>query len=129
MNAILSFFAAPGSSATPVEPGAIDRLYRRYRFQVMVAITLCYGVSYTGRLVMGVVKQPLIDGGVFTACELGTIGSALFYTYAFGKLFSGVAADHLHVGRVMAAAFVGSALMNLAMGASTGVVAWSWSGG
>lgn len=125
MNAILSYFT-PGREVAPrTDAGEVDSLYRRYRFQVMLAITLGYGVSYTGRLAMGVVKQPLIDSGVFTAAELGTIGSALFYTYAFGKLFSGVLADHLHVGRVMAAAFIGSALMNLAMGASTGVVAAS----
>jgi OPA family sugar phosphate sensor protein UhpC-like MFS transporter len=119
MKAVLAWFAAP--AATPAAPGAdVDARYRRYRLQLMLAITLGYGVSYTGRLVLGVVKQPMIDAGVLTAADLGTIGSALFYTYAFGKLFSGVAADHLHVGRVMAAAFAGSAVLNLTMAAVAG---------
>src|SRR3954464_11522155 len=114
MNVLTSYIMPGRAAAAVVEPDSVDALYRRYRVQVMIAITLAYGVSYTGRLAMGVVKQPLIDGGVFTAAQLGTIGSALFYTYAFGKLFSGFLADHLHVGRVLAITLAVSALMNLA---------------
>lgn len=115
MNAVLTYFL-PARSAEPLaDQSRVDTLFRRYRWQVLVAITLSYGVSYTGRLAMGVVKQPLIDAGIFTAAELGTIGSALFYTYAFGKLFSGVLADHVNLRRFMAIGFAGSAIFNLAM--------------
>jgi OPA family sugar phosphate sensor protein UhpC-like MFS transporter len=68
-----------------------------------------------------VVKKPLIDGGVFTAADLGVIGSALFYTYAFGKLFSGLLADHANVRRFLAFGFLGSALCNVLMGTSSHV--------
>jgi MFS transporter, OPA family, sugar phosphate sensor protein UhpC len=52
----------------------------------MLAISLCYGLSYTCSLGIGVVKKPLIDANIFSAADLGLIGSALFYFYAFGKL-------------------------------------------
>lgn len=123
MASPLAFFA-PAGPATPLEdPARTDTLYRRYRLQVMVAITFGYALSYTGRLAIGVVKKPLIDGGVFTAADLGLIGSALFYSYAFGKLFNGFLADHVNVRRFIAAGFIGSALCNLGMGFSTSVTA------
>ena len=119
----LAFFA-PAAAAPPIDdPARTDTLYRRYRFQVMMAITLGYELSYTGRLAIGVVKKPLIDGGIFTAADLGLIGSALFYSYAIGKLFNGFLADHANARRFIAAGFIGSALCNLGMGFSTSVTA------
>jgi OPA family sugar phosphate sensor protein UhpC-like MFS transporter len=66
----------------------------------MLAITLGYGLIYTCRLALGVVKKPLIDAGVFSPSELGLIGSALFYTYAIGKLTNGFLSDHANHARV-----------------------------
>ena len=80
MNALLRSFAT-GSEAPRIEQQAeIDRLFRRNRIRVMLAITIGYGLIYMCRLAIGVVKKPLIDQGIFTPTELGTIGSALFYT-------------------------------------------------
>lgn len=115
----LRFFAA-GSDQPQLEDRArVDRLYRTHRFRVMLAITIGYGLIYTCRLALGVVKKPLIDGGIFSPTELGTIGSALFYTYAIGKLTNGFLADHANVKRFLAFAFLMTALCNLAMGFTT----------
>jgi OPA family sugar phosphate sensor protein UhpC-like MFS transporter len=77
----------------------VDRMFARYRMRIMLAITLAYAVSYTCRLAINVVKKPLIDAGIFTPLELGMIGSALFYTYAAGKLINGFVADHSNAKR------------------------------
>jgi len=122
MKALLSFFA-PGADAPPAASGVIDSLYRRHRFRIMMAITLGYGLSYTCRLALGVVKKPLIDQGVFSAAELGLIGSALFYTYALGKLTNGFLADHANAKRFFAMGVLFSALCNIGMGFSTTVAA------
>ena len=111
----------PTSRSSPT-PRTIDQLYRRHRLRVMLAITLGYGVIYTCRLALGVVKKPLIDGGIFGPAELGLIGSALFYTYALGKLTNGFLADHANMKKFLAAGFVLSALCNIGMGFST--VVW-----
>jgi OPA family sugar phosphate sensor protein UhpC-like MFS transporter len=122
MSGLLTAFA-PGGPAPPIaEPGRIDALYRRHRFRIMVAITLAYGLSYTCRLAIGVVKKPLLDQGIFTAGELGTIGSSLFYAYAFGKLFNGFFADHANVRRFLSFGIFCSALCNVGMGFSTHVL-------
>jgi OPA family sugar phosphate sensor protein UhpC-like MFS transporter len=123
MGGILNFFAS-GADAPPIADKAeIDRLYRRHRLRVMVAITLGYGLIYTCRLALGVVKKPLIDQGIFTPVELGSIGSALFYTYAIGKLTNGFLADHANVRRFLTATFLATALCNIAMGFNT--VLWA----
>jgi MFS transporter, OPA family, sugar phosphate sensor protein UhpC len=120
----LGRFFATGPEAPPIaDRGTVDALYRRYRLRVMIAITLGYGLIYTCRLALGVVKKPLIDEGIFTAAELGLIGSALFYTYAAGKLFNGFLADHSNMRRFLAAAFLLTALCNIAMGFSGTVLA------
>jgi len=107
------------------DPELIDRTYRRSRLTVMLAITLGYGMSYTCRLGLSVVKKPLIDGGVFTAAELGTIGSAFLYTYAFGKLTNGLLADHANVRTFFSAGLLVSALLNLALSGSQSLL-WVW---
>ena len=116
MVALFRFFASAPIVPRIEDPARIDELYRRNRIRVMLAITFGYAFIYMCRLAIGVVKKPLIDGGIFTPTELGTIGSALFYTYAIGKLTNGFFADHANLRRFLAAAFLLTALCNLAMG-------------
>lgn len=122
LQGILRYFAT-GADAPPLQDRTqVDALYRRHRVRIMLAITLGYGLIYTCRLALGVVKKPLIDAGIFSPVDLGTIGSALFYTYAIGKLSNGFLADHANMKRFLAVTFLASALCNLAMGATTTVV-------
>ena len=110
----------------------IDRLYKRHRLRIMLAITIGYGLVYTCRLALSMVKKPLIDGGIFTPVELGIIGSALFYTYAFGKLTNGFLADHMNLKFFFAFGVLISALINIGMGFSTilwvSVLLWGLNG-
>jgi OPA family sugar phosphate sensor protein UhpC-like MFS transporter len=113
---LLGFFATGPDLPEMTDKGLIDTLYRRHRFRVMVAITLGYGLIYICRLALGVVKKPLIDQGVFTPSELGMIGSALFWTYALGKLTNGFFADHANMRKFLTASFLLSGLCCIAMG-------------
>ncbi|HEX8302702.1 MFS transporter [Sphingomonas sp.] len=110
----------------------VDSVYRRHRMSIIIAITAGYAVSYMCRLAINVVKKPLIDGGIFTPEDLGNIGSALFYSYAAGKLINGFVADHANVRRFMAIGLVMSALCNIVMGFSTTVavatIVWGLNG-
>lgn len=122
MNPLRAF--RTGQNRAPLDDqGVIDALYRRHRLRIMLAITLGYGLVYTCRLALSMVKKPLIDNGIFTPVELGIIGSALFYTYAFGKLTNGFLADHMNLKLFFAFGVVISALLNIGMGFST--VLWA----
>jgi OPA family sugar phosphate sensor protein UhpC-like MFS transporter len=120
----LRFFATGEDRPLLGDKLEIDRLYRRNRISIMSAITIGYGIAYMCRLGLSVVKKPLIDGGIFTADDLGVIGSAIFYGYAFGKLVNGFLADHANIKRFLTAGILLSALVNVAMGWST--LLWVW---
>jgi len=132
LSAFLRFFATGADQPLAHDAATVDALFRRHRLRIMIAITLGYGVIYTCRLALGVVKKPLIDAGIFGPAELGLIGSALFYTYAIGKLTNGFLADHANMKRFLAAGFALSALCNIGMGFSTvvtlSVVLWGLNG-
>ena len=132
MSSLLRFFATGPDQPQLIDAATVDTLYRRHRLRVMLAITLGYGVIYTCRLALGVVKKPLIDAGIFGPADLGLIGSALFYTYAIGKLTNGFLADHANMKKFLAAGFLLSALCNFAMGFSTlvwlSVLLWGLNG-
>jgi OPA family sugar phosphate sensor protein UhpC-like MFS transporter len=124
---------ATGEDRPPLaDRGLIDTLYRRHRLRIMLAITIGYGLVYTCRLALSMVKKPLIDNGIFTPVELGIIGSALFYTYAFGKLTNGFLADHMNLKLFFAFGVLISALINIGMGFSTilwvSVLLWGLNG-
>jgi OPA family sugar phosphate sensor protein UhpC-like MFS transporter len=121
MKELVRSFATGPNVPRLIEADEVDRLYRSNRIRVMLAITIGYGLIYMCRLAIGVVKKPLIDQGIFTPAELGTIGSALFYTYAIGKLTNGFLADHANARRFLAAAFLLTAICNLMMGFATTV--------
>ncbi len=124
MKSIFRFFATGPDTPPLTDQDQIDRMYRRRRLSIMLAITLTYGIAYTCRLGLSVVKKPLIDGGIFSAEQLGIIGSAIFYGYAFGKLVNGFLADHANIKKFLAAGILFSALINIGMGWST--VLWVW---
>ena len=124
MKKIFSFFATGPDAALINEDKLVNSLYKKYRMQVMVAITIGYGVVYTCRLALSVVKKPLIDGGIFSADDLGIIGSAIFYTYAFGKLTNGFLADHANMKKFFSFGVLISALINLTMGWTP--LLWVW---
>jgi OPA family sugar phosphate sensor protein UhpC-like MFS transporter len=124
---------ATGVDQPPIADRAtVDGLYRHHRMRILIAITLGYGLAYTCRLALSVVKKPLLDEGIFTPIELGMIGAALFYAYAFGKLVNGFLADHANMKVFFAFGLLLSALANIGMGFSTVlwvcVVLWALNG-
>lgn len=121
---VLSAFATAADAPLMQDQAKIDALYRQNRIRVMLAITLGYGLIYTCRLAIGMVKPQMIDAGIFTPAEFGLIGSALFYTYALGKLTNGFLADHANMKIFLTFGFLVSAICNFAMGfADTLVIA------
>ena len=118
----LGFFAAGSDRPMLTDAGDIDRQFRYHRRNIIVIITLCYGLGYVCRLALNVVKKPLMDAGIFTPEEMGIIGSMLLYGYALGKFSNGLLADYSNVKRFFAAGLFVSALLNFGMSLST--VVW-----
>jgi OPA family sugar phosphate sensor protein UhpC-like MFS transporter len=84
--------------------------------KVFFAATFGYSLYYTCRLSLSVVKGPLVDGGYLNEFQLGGIGSALFYSYAVGKLVNGFMVDRVNVRKFAAIGLLVSAVVNLVLG-------------
>lgn len=97
----------------------LDKDYKKYRWSVFISTTLGYGIYYICRLSINVIKKPIIDEGLFTESQLGIIGSALFFSYAAGKLVNGFIADHINIRRFMATGLLVSSLVNLILGSQS----------
>lgn len=124
MKNLFRFWATGEEKPLIQDKTKIDPLYKKYRLMVMLAITVGYGFVYTCRLGLSVVKKPLIDGNIFTADELGLIGSAIFYGYAFGKLTNGFLADYANLKWFFTTGIIVTALINIAMGWSHVLLIW-----
>ncbi len=132
MTAWLERFKSGAPAPRLAEGARIDALFRKHRLRILVAITVGYAFAYTCRLALSVVKKPLIDEGIFSPQDLGLIGSALFYSYAFAKLVNGFLADHANIKIFFATGVIASALINIGMGFSTilwvSVALWALNG-
>lgn len=106
--------------------------YKKYQWQVIISLILGYSFFYTTRLSLSVAKKPLIDSGIMTQTELGIMGSALFFVYAFGKFFNGFLADHANIRKFMSFGLLCSALINIFLGLSNNallfIVLWGFNG-
>lgn len=124
MNKILKFFATGKDVPQIEDEKVVNSLYKKYRWRVMMAITVGYGLAYPLRLALSAMKKDLIDGNVFSAVELGAVGSALLYSYAFGKFFNGILADHANVKRFFTLGVILSATINIIISGTTTL--WIW---
>jgi OPA family sugar phosphate sensor protein UhpC-like MFS transporter len=122
VNSVLRWFAAGQDQPRLADSSEIDRQFREHRRNIIIVMTLCYGLGYVCRLALNVVKKPLMDAGLFTPEEMGLIGSMLLYGYAFGKFSNGLLADYSNVKRFFAFGLLMSALLNFGMSLST--VVW-----
>ena len=125
MHSVFRFFKTGPDQPLLNDPQEIDRLYRKGRISSMLAVTLGYGCAYTCRLSFAVAKKPLVDAGMFSADELGLIGSAFFYTYAIAKLTNGFLADHANLKRFFSFGVFVSALINLFIGRAEYLLIWA----
>ena len=116
----MSYFGISGPAAEKVPAERVDEEYRRLRKRTFWGATVAYSLYYVCRMTLSVVKQPLIDGGILSASQLGIIGSAMLIVYAFGKFINGFIADYCNVRRFMSAGLALSAVVNLVMG----IVGW-----
>ena len=111
-----SFFRISKPRVQKVPAGEVEAAYKRLRSRTFWGVTVAYTLYYVCRMTLGVVKQPLIDGGVLTAGQLGIIGSAFYFVYAVGKFINGFIADYCNIRRFMAVGIGISALVNLVLG-------------
>lgn len=113
---ISSYFRISEPAREKVPADKVHDLYMTYRRRTFWSATAAYSLYYVCRLSLSVVKQPLIDGGMLTASQLGLIGSSMLFVYAIGKFINGFIGDHCNIRRFMAFGLLISAVINLILG-------------
>ena len=113
---LYSYFRISKPFERKVPPERVQNEYKRLRNRTFWGVTLVYALFYVCRMTLNVVKQPLIDEGLFSAAQLGIIGSAMLVAYAFGKFANGFMADYCNLRRFMGAGLLVSAAINLILG-------------
>lgn len=116
IKSFLNFYKPDPPIAYETDKSRIDKNYRNYRLSVFLSSTIGYGIYYICRLSINVIKKPVIDEGLLTETQLGIIGSALFFSYAVGKLVNGFLSDRVNIRRFMATGLFVSAFVNLILG-------------
>lgn len=109
---VYSFFRISRPAAAQVPEQEVEPTYRKVRRSTFIGVTAGYSLYYVCRMSLSVVKQPLIDGEVMTAGELGLIGSGLLLIYAFGKFINGFIADYCNIRRFMGFGLLLSSVIN-----------------
>ena len=113
---LYSYFRISKPPLEKVPSDEVQGEYRRLRNRTFWGVTAAYALYYVCRMAMAVVKQPLIDGNILSAAQLGIIGSAFYFVYAAGKFANGFIADYCNIRRFMATGLLVSTVVNLLMG-------------
>ncbi|MCE4566604.1 MFS transporter [Maribellus sp. CM-23] len=113
---IIQFYTASSGKIVLRNTEFVREIYNKSRWSVFLSATIGYSLFYVCRLSLNVVKKPMVDAGLLDESQLGMIGSALFFTYAIGKLTNGFLADRSNIKRFMATGLFLTALVNLALG-------------
>ena len=91
----------------------IKRLYRSWRIKMFFSMYFGYALFYFTRKNLDIIKPVLINNGVFTVEQLGTIGFIIYLTYGIGKFLSGTIADRCNISSVMATGLFSSSIINI----------------
>lgn len=117
MKNIIAFYkkSAP-APMLDIPEEAQQKLYKKWRWSCFLAGTVGYSLYYVCRTTLNVVKKPVLESGTLDAVQLGIIGSALLFAYAFAKFVNGFLADHSNIKRFMATGLAVSAIANFCVG-------------
>ena len=114
---LFSFYRISKPSAEKVPQEKVAQTYKSLRNKTFWGATIAYSLYYICRMSVSIFKQPLIDGDVLTAGQLGLIGSSFMFVYAIGKFLNGFIADYCNIRRFMATGLFVSAIVNFLMAA------------
>ena len=80
-----------------------------------ILLPLLYFTSYVTRINFSAVMADMISVGVLNKEQAGIIGSALFFTYGFGQIASGILGDRLSPHRIICTGLVITVICNFLM--------------
>ncbi len=128
----LKHLYAPMPPKERVPEKEIDPLYRKKRFDIMLAVFIGYAGYYLVRTNFNVAKPYLINVLGYTKTEVGIIAAALTIAYGLSKFLMGNLSDRSNPRYFLATGLICSAVINIFFGFLpslwTMVVFWFFNG-
>lgn len=78
-------------------------------------LSALYFTSYVTRINFSAVMADMILNEVLTKSQAGLVGSALFFTYGFGQILSGLLGDKLSANKIICAGLITTTVCNFLM--------------
>ncbi|MHA1979357.1 MAG: MFS transporter [Candidatus Hodarchaeales archaeon] len=101
-----------------------QRMWKQWRTQIFITVWVTYLTYYLGRVNFAVARKSMeleyptiLDAGI-----LGVIGTAFFLMYAGGQFVNGALGDKFGARKLVSFGLIVSAILNLFMGFSNGLV-------
>lgn len=80
-----------------------------------ILLSALYFTSYVTRINFSAVMADMIQNEVLTKPQAGLIGSALFFTYGFGQILSGLLGDKLSANKIICTGLITTVVCNFLM--------------
>ncbi|MBI3550900.1 MAG: MFS transporter [Elusimicrobia bacterium] len=127
LNALAEFYK-PAPFAPPAAKEAIEPLYRRYRWQMMLSAFWGYAGFYLVRKNFSLAKPYLIRDLHMSTTDVGLIATGLSLSYGVSKFVMGSLSDRSNPRYFMATRLILSGLVNLLFGtlSSLWVMVFCW---
>jgi OPA family glycerol-3-phosphate transporter-like MFS transporter len=101
---------------------ATQRAMKSWRKRTFITVWVTYMAFYLGRVNIGIAKPFMMAEFGIDPATFGIIGTALFIMYAIGQFVNGQLGDKFGARRVVAIGLIVSAIINILMGFSFGIL-------
>lgn len=96
-----------------------------HAFQIGSLCSVAYLAVYVARNILGSVSPQMIEQGIFTEGQIGTLSSVYFIAYAIGQLINGVIGDKVKGKYMICLGLIFAGVCNLLFSLSAGNIAAS----
>lgn len=93
--------------------------FKRWQLKIFVIAWITYALFYLTRANLSIAVPGIMDEYGYTKTMLGSVGSALFATYAIGQFINGQLGDKFGARKLVTIGIIVSALANIAFGFTT----------
>ena len=121
-NIFLDFFKEPKPKEPIKDIKTIDKMYKKYSWQVFLSCYAANTVSYIGRKNFSIAMKTMETSLNMSNTQLGLTVSSFYFAYAFGKFFNGVLADRTNVRTFFSSAFILIAICNFGLAFSSNFI-------
>lgn len=119
---ICDFYKAPQDIPVTMDDEQVRKAYKKGRIDIFSSCFIGYTVFHLTRKNIATALPALSNDLGYSNIQLGILGSALYFAYAFGKFINGVIADKADAKKFITTALFISSLANILFALSAAII-------